>query len=151
VVQGSQISRSKSWSIHHCHFPFLICCHVWRLGPWNLLVTCNTISDNPGEETSFTGLSTVSIAFCLNYLYDVRTILQPIWTYDSLVPQDLVFFLKYLLFCLYSVLGCVTSDLCTETWRHNGDDVWWALCDFYDGPFFNLHGINIQRIFLCPI
>jgi hypothetical protein len=32
--------------------------------------------------------------------------------------------------------AAITSFFITESWRHNGDDVWWALCNYGDGGFF---------------
>jgi hypothetical protein len=75
LIQGSQVPRSKSWCIYCCHVSFLICCHVWRLGSWNLLITCNTLSDNPREEICFTGLPTSLLQYNFVNMYLYFTIL----------------------------------------------------------------------------
>jgi hypothetical protein len=170
LVQGSQVLRSKSWRIYRCHVSFLICCHVWRLGSWNLLITCNTLSDNSGEEICFTGLITSLLQF------GKRTYLgNPLWlprAYYTIIvimtnlPPFLDFILLiyivlipmshsqvFIFWKSQSFINCSVVKLClillrlicnTETWGYNGDDVWRALYHYDDGTFLNLHRIYIQ-------
>jgi hypothetical protein len=35
--------------------------------------------------------------------------------------------------------AAITSFFITESWKHNGDDVWWALCNYGDGGFFSIY------------
>lgn len=42
-LQGGKVPGSKSWCVHNYNVSIPLCCHVWRLGPWYMLVSCNTI------------------------------------------------------------------------------------------------------------
>lgn len=66
LLQRGQVPGSKSWRFHHYYLSIPICRYVWRLGPWHMLVSCNTVFHIPGEETIQTGY-TLLIHVCLAY------------------------------------------------------------------------------------
>ena len=134
-LQGGKISRSKSWCIYYCHISISFCCHVWWLGAWNMLVTCDTLFFNQGKETLQSGHI---FCFCL-------------------IRQCL-----YVTILAYIKLGSFLSSPFwwnliefnsgfTEARRHHGDDLWWSLCHFDDVNFLNLHRFDLQWVLLCPL
>lgn len=55
LLQGGQVWGGKSWCIHHCYISISLCCNVWWLGTWNMLVTCYIVFYNQGKETFQSG------------------------------------------------------------------------------------------------
>lgn len=54
-MQSCSVPRSKSNCLHSRHFPIPVCSHVWWLGAWYMLVTCDCLPGIKGKEACESG------------------------------------------------------------------------------------------------
>ena len=67
--QGSQVSGSKSWRVYNCYVSVPLRRHVWRLGSWNMPISCNSIFHNKREETFWSGNLYFFLYWCIFLIF----------------------------------------------------------------------------------